>query len=1191
MEKTVIELDLQKSQKLKKSVSEVRSKVRSHRKRKRRKQVIIKCILLLLLFSFITFVLWDLRTSRFEARLLSNFAGNLTYSVEPGPSAAIRFPYTGPYDQRLGYSKLQDYVDNLTERGYKVESQSRFSSALMNVTKRGIFTIYREKTQAGLLIYDRDNKLIASSFYPQRTYQNLETIPDIVVQTLLYIENRELLDERYPYRNPAIEWDRFTKALVDMGIHKVIKSHKAIGGSTMATQLEKYRHSPEGRTSEGKEKIQQMASASLRAYLNGEETTGARRQLVADYINSVPLAAVSDYGEVNGLGDGLWAWYGADFDKVNEDLNSIGRGLTPENLDRVALSYKQVLSLFIAHRRPSYFLVGEKNEPPPPEALNTKTNIYLKLLNNNGLISHSLMNAALNTNLQLRKVMPQPKTQFIERKAANAVRTNLASILGVPVLYDLDRFDLTVRSSIDNHAQQEIVKVLQQIDDPEYAKTAGIIGERLLGSKVSGVTYSFVLYEHAGGANLMRVQADNLDQPLNINEGVKLELGSTSKLRTLVTYLEIIAELHDKYVNEPSEKLRVALSGVPESDKLSQWSISYLLTASDKSLKTMLETAMERRYSGNPGERFFTGGGSHTFTNFESWENSKMATVTEALQDSINLSFIRVMRDIVNYYTYQVPGSTAKILENPDSPKRIEYLKRFADKEGLIFLTRFYNKYKDKTPQVMLDTLVNDINPTLPRLAVVFRSVKPNAPIAEFTEFMQSQSAKSFDSEEINDLYEKYSINSFNLADRGYIARVHPLELWTVEYLTQHPGAPFGDLKKESANERQAVYSWLFKTSRKHAQDIRIRTLIEIEAFQEIHKAWKRLGYPFDYLTPSYATAIGVSGDRPAALAELMGVIQNKGMRYPSVKMQKLEFAKGTPYETVMVTDKDAGEQVIAPEIAEIVKKALINVVENGTAKRLHQAFKKSDGTEILVGGKTGTGDNRRDIYGARGKLIESKVMSRTATFVFLIGDRFFGTFTAYVEGDEAAQYKFTSTLPVQLVKVLIPKIMMIIERKPDQPRPPMTINVAPVATMQTPKKVVPTTPITTITIPKTGQSTQAPVSIKPPTTATTPVKSLKESVDNKSSESVETDTPSEYTVKLGTFNSKDNADSLLKSLKASGYSPQMRSEIVGDKKVYHIFIGKFSTSGKAKEFGSSLKEKETSVTDYMIKEVPKSDQ
>ncbi|MDT9151287.1 hypothetical protein RSW37_26500, partial [Escherichia coli] len=75
------------------------------------------------------------------------------------------------------------------------------------------------------------------------------------------------------------------------------------------------------------------------------------------------------------------------------------------------------------------------------------------------------------------------------------------------------------------------------------------------------------------------------------------------------------------------------------------------------------------------------------------------------------------------------------------------------------------------------------------------------------------------------------------------------------------------------------VYSWLFKTRHRSARDSRIRTMLEVEAFLDIHQRWARLGYPFDHLVPSLATALGSSGDRPAALAELMGIIQNGGIR------------------------------------------------------------------------------------------------------------------------------------------------------------------------------------------------------------------------------------------------------------------------------------------------------------------------
>ena len=63
-----------------------------------------------------------------------------------------------------------------------------------------------------------------------------------------------------------------------------------------------------------------MASASLRAYLDGGAHLPRRRQIVVDYLNTVPLSAKAGFGEVNGIGDGLWAWYGRDFAEVNRLL-------------------------------------------------------------------------------------------------------------------------------------------------------------------------------------------------------------------------------------------------------------------------------------------------------------------------------------------------------------------------------------------------------------------------------------------------------------------------------------------------------------------------------------------------------------------------------------------------------------------------------------------------------------------------------------------------------------------------------------------------------------------------------------------------------------------------------------------------------------------------------------------------------
>jgi membrane peptidoglycan carboxypeptidase len=117
-----------------------------------------------------------------------------------------------------------------------------------------------------------------------------------------------------------------------------------------------------------------------------------------------------------------------------------------------------------------------------------------------------------------------------------------------------------------------------------------------------------------------------------------------------------------------------------------------------------------------------------------------------------------------------------------------------------------------------------------------------------------------------------------------------------------------------------------------------------------------------------------------------------------------------------------SGEQVMRPEVARLLREALAGVVENGTAVRLKHAFDAGEG-EIAVGGKTGSGDNRFDTFSRGGHLLTSRAVSRTAGFVFYLGDRWFGVITASVAGPEAAEYTFTSSLPLAVLKLLAPTL------------------------------------------------------------------------------------------------------------------------------------------------------------------------
>ncbi len=71
-------------------------------------------------------------------------------------------------------------------------------------------------------------------------------------------------------------------------------------------------------------------------------------------------------------------------------------------------------------------------------------------------------------------------------------------------------------------------------------------------------------------------------------------------------------------------------------------------------------------------------------------------------------------------------------------------------------------------------------------------------------------------------------------------------------------------------------------------------------------------------------------------------------------------------------------------------------------------------------------------------------MVSRAATFVFAIDDRFFGTVTAYVPGRAAGSYEFTSALPVKLLGGLLPALAPVLDAPLAAPRVAATAAAEP---------------------------------------------------------------------------------------------------------------------------------------------------
>jgi len=170
------------------------------------------------------------------------------------------------------------------------------------------------------------------------------------------------------------------------------------------------------------------------------------------------------------------------------------------------------------------------------------------------VIEPSLRDAALAAELHFRSEPPPVNAiHYVRQKATEDVRNKLVSLLRLPDLYSLDRLDLSAETSVDTAAQARVTAVMQQLANPAFLRSSGLVGHQLLGDgDASKVTWSFVLYERGADRNFVRIHADSLNKPFDINSGAKLMLGSTAKLRTLITYLDIVNQLHNRLATLPA---------------------------------------------------------------------------------------------------------------------------------------------------------------------------------------------------------------------------------------------------------------------------------------------------------------------------------------------------------------------------------------------------------------------------------------------------------------------------------------------------------------------------------------------------------------------------------------------------------------------------------------------------------------
>src|SRR5205085_3283175 len=139
---------------------------------------------------------------------------------------------------------------------------------------------------------------------------------------------------------------------------------------------------------------------------------------------------------------------------------------------------------------------------------------------------------------------------------------------------------------------------------------------------------------------------------------------------------------------------------------ITRWTAETLAANPSMDLTTLLGMSLDRRYSGNPGEVFFTGGGAHVFANFDNDENGQIYTLRDGLYHSVNLTYIRLMRDLVRFHQTRLPYDPETVLNDPDNPVRARLLNEIADKESRQILLEAYQTYHSLDPRAIVDRLL-----------------------------------------------------------------------------------------------------------------------------------------------------------------------------------------------------------------------------------------------------------------------------------------------------------------------------------------------------------------------------------------------------------------------------------------------------------------------------------------------------
>jgi len=902
-------------------------------------------------------------------------ASALSETVQSNPV----YPKDGPVIIDEGIDKIKPMLDFFNRTGkMKVVSLPRQNETKKELISRGIVPD-RIDPAHNFTVLDADGE-IAFDYDSGYEIENYSDIHPDIIKLMLLAENPKSLDLLYPedpgepeIQNYTVEWKalagNLTKRLLGQDVHGA--------ASTLFTTAMKASFSKDGTTSGGFDKFNQMFNASL--FLNAKDRLKAGEDMVLDFMNIVRLGSGPKtwQGEVRGFSQALDAFFGVSLKEMNSKL---------EDPRTRAQALKQIATLIVGIRRPVR-LTSEKTEEQ--NILTQRTNDLLEQAFEEGVIVQSIYRQsrgstpgwnyqkkkkALNLDMGLhRDVTSTLNVLAQEYYEATGIRVSLPDLLNM---------NIQVSHTNQKKIQSKIADALKRLQTDAEFRNQLFKGYFNNAADIAKVNFSAYIVDKNGR---VLVHTDtNSDVQDDLAKNSRKPLASTAKVRVLFHYTKVLTDLYERYAEMSKEELDTDFLKV--KNNLSVFVNRHVRANYDSVQKnnkgvfrTLLKAAMGRKFSATE-KKFYTNGGLIPIENYSDVFNGKEVTIAQATAQSINIPFVYLMQEMLNFYVEERFGETlSSIKKNPHDKARSKWAR---DEIGRVI---------DQAIENEKESIIHRIN--------------------KFIAFV-GESELEGDIDFAIDAYTDTEMQDFLKRQKSWRKGWLRRQIKNGEVTD---GANTARILRENTN-------WLKQRRNKANLAIRIHDVIEKEVFEyDFTPAWGTFGYQYSVLD-SLNSGIGKSADSPGALVELMNILINKGVKKNFNELEGITFAANTDFETSLESTDDAADQkVLEPEAAEVILNILETVVTRGTASQAKQA------EDLLLPsikqrGKTGTGGNER-IVGVDevGEPVKTRD-NRVAAYMFSIGDNISGIVEGYVEGEDAIQYKFSSALMARIyAKVIVP--------------------------------------------------------------------------------------------------------------------------------------------------------------------------